>query len=93
MTAALERLRYHVSGAIERGEAQAIAGIPAHEPAPVPPLESHCGSWVIVSKETGAAVLETFSAAVAGKVNRASYDVVTAATWLASLNGKGVQSV
>jgi len=25
----LERLRYHVSGAIERGEAQAIAGIPA----------------------------------------------------------------
>ena len=25
----IERLRYHVSGAIERGEKQAIAGIPA----------------------------------------------------------------
>lgn len=29
MNPAIERLRYHVSGAIERGEAQAIAGIPA----------------------------------------------------------------
>ena len=27
----IERLRYHVSGAIERGEKQAIAGIPAQE--------------------------------------------------------------
>lgn len=57
--------------------------------ATIPALESHCGSWVVVSKESGAAVLETFSAAVAGKVNRAAYDVVTAAQWLASLNGKG----
>ncbi len=32
----LARLRYHVSGAIERGEAQAIAGIPAQEARPDP---------------------------------------------------------
>lgn len=31
MSAIHDRLRYHVTGAIERGEASAIAGIPAVE--------------------------------------------------------------
>jgi hypothetical protein len=55
--------------------------------ATIPALEAHCGSWVIVSRDTGAAVLETFSPAVASKVNLARYRVVTALQWLASLNG------
>lgn len=57
--------------------------------AALPPLEPHCGSWIAVHRATGAAVLETYSPAVAGKINRAAYDVVTAAQWLASLNRKG----
>lgn len=36
MNKAIERLRYHVSGAIDRGEKQAIAGIPAQEARPDP---------------------------------------------------------
>jgi hypothetical protein len=36
MVSPIERLRYHVSGAIERGEKQAIAGIPAQEARPDP---------------------------------------------------------
>ena len=36
MSNPLARLRYHVSGAIERGEKQAIAGIPAQEARPDP---------------------------------------------------------
>lgn len=36
MASPIERLRYHVSGAIERGEKQAIAGIPAQEARPDP---------------------------------------------------------
>lgn len=55
----------------------------------IPPLEPHCGSWVVIHRATGAAVLETYSPAVARKINRAAYDVVTAAQWLASLNWKG----
>lgn len=35
---ALAALRYHVTGAIERGEAQAVAGIP-YVPAPVTPAD------------------------------------------------------
>lgn len=36
MSNPLERLRYHVSGAIARGEGQAIVGIPAIESKPDP---------------------------------------------------------
>lgn len=51
-----------------------------------PELEPHCGSWIVVCRSTGAPVLETFSRSIADKVNRARYDVQTAAQWLASLN-------
>ena len=53
----------------------------------LPPLEPHCGSWIIVSRATGAPVLETWQASIAAKVNRAAYEVFTAAQWLGSLNG------
>ena len=52
----------------------------------IPPLEPHCGSWIAVSRETGAPALETFSAAIAGKVNQSAYALFTAATWLGALN-------
>lgn len=53
---------------------------------PIPPLEPHCGSWIAIRRATGEAVLETFSAALAGRVNRSAYAVFTAAQWLGALN-------
>ncbi len=47
-------------------------------------------SWVIVSRDTEKAVLETFDEAVAAKVNNARYRVVPILEWLQSLNRKGV---
>lgn len=35
MATAMDRLRYHVTGAIERGEAQPIIGMPAKSPGQV----------------------------------------------------------
>jgi hypothetical protein len=46
------------------------------------------GSWVIVSRETGKAVLETFQQSVAQKINAARYEVLTAHQWLVRINGK-----
>lgn len=43
-------------------------------------------SWVVVDRKTGGAVLETFSASVAAKVNRAAYEVVPILEWLQRLN-------
>jgi hypothetical protein len=54
--------------------------------APVPRLERHCGSWIIVSRATGAAVLETFERRTAEAVNQRAYEVLTAAQWLGRLN-------
>lgn len=45
-------------------------------------------SWVIVSRETGNAVWETFSLTLAERVNRDKYDVVPILQWLQSLNKK-----
>jgi hypothetical protein len=45
-------------------------------------------SWVIVSKETGTAVLETFNAKTAAAINRERYNVVPILEWLVSLNQK-----
>ncbi len=53
-----------------------------------PELESHCGSWVAVSRDTGKAVLETFERSVAERINREKYDVLTAAQYLGELNAK-----
>ena len=41
-----------------------------------------CNSWIIVSRETGKAVLETCHATVVDKVNTAKYEVLTAYEWL-----------
>lgn len=46
------------------------------------------GSWIIVSRETGKPVLETFSQAVADHVNRDAYIVMTAHEWLVEFNRK-----
>jgi hypothetical protein len=43
-------------------------------------------SWVVVSKATGRAVLETFSEAVAASVNRNAYDVLPVLEYLVGLN-------
>ncbi len=43
-------------------------------------------SWVIVDRQNGTAVLETFSATLAAAVNRARYDVVPILEYLQELN-------
>lgn len=53
---------------------------------PIPSLPAHCGSWIAVSRANGAAVLETFSAAIAGKVNQSAYALFSAAAWLGAVN-------
>lgn len=53
---------------------------------PIPPLDRFSGSWVAVSRKTGKAVFETFSAAMAAKVNQEHYEVLTAHTYLCRLN-------
>lgn len=52
----------------------------------IPELEPHCGSWVVVSRETGESVLETYSRKTAERVNQAAYEVLTAAQYLVRLN-------
>lgn len=54
----------------------------------IPTLEPHCGSWIVVSRATGLAVLETFSHATASRVNQAAYEVLTALQWLVRINGR-----
>lgn len=44
------------------------------------------GSWIIVDRETGKVVLETFQRSVAQKVNQVRYEVRTAYQHLSSLN-------
>lgn len=43
-------------------------------------------SWIIVSRDTGKPVLETFSRAVADAVNVNKYEVLTALEWLQRFN-------
>lgn len=57
--------------------------------AMVPDLEPHCGSWVIVHRETGEAVMETFNRSTAEKVNQSAFEVVTALQWLDRVNKAG----
>ena len=52
----------------------------------VPLLDHYSGSWVIVNKSTGAAVLETFNKSTAEKINFKKYQVLTAGQYLAGLN-------
>lgn len=52
----------------------------------IPELEHHCGSWIIVDRQTGKAVLETFNRKTAEAVNQDKYKVLTALQYLTSLN-------
>lgn len=45
-----------------------------------------CNSWIITRKRDGKAVMETYSATVAEKVNREAYTVEPAHVYLARLN-------
>ena len=55
----------------------------------IPELEHYCGSWIVVSRETGSQVLETFERRTAEAINQTAYEVLTAAQWLARLNQRG----
>jgi len=52
----------------------------------VPPLEPHCGSWIIIDRATGRAVFETWSWRTAAAVNFDRYEVLTAAQHLGEVN-------
>ncbi len=52
----------------------------------VPELEYGCGSWIIVSKDTGKAVFETFDRHIADRINTQKYTVLTAMQYLGALN-------
>ena len=45
-----------------------------------------CNSWIIVSRETGKPVFETWSQHAAESVNAARYEVLTALEWLQRFN-------
>lgn len=50
-------------------------------------------SWVVVSRETGEAVMETFSKAVAQRINLQEFKVVPIKEYLYSLNRKSQNDV
>lgn len=52
----------------------------------IPELEHHCGSWIIVDRDTDKPVFETFQQTVAEKVNQERYEVLTALQWLTRFN-------
>ena len=54
----------------------------------IPELEPHCGSWTVISRETGKPVLETFSRSIAEKINQKAYEVLTTLQWLVRVNGE-----
>lgn len=51
-----------------------------------PELENNCGSWVIIKRSTGKAVLETFSKKVADAIDTKKYEVLTTLNYLVELN-------
>ncbi len=52
----------------------------------IPELEHHCGSWIVVDRSTGQAVLETFNRQTAEAINQERYEVLTALQYLSGLN-------
>lgn len=54
--------------------------------AAVPDLEPHCGSWIVVSRATGEAVLETYERDTAERINQEAYEVLTAHQYLVRFN-------
>lgn len=51
-------------------------------------LQQDAGSWVVVHKESGEAVLETFSIRTAQAINLEKYDVIPILEYLYALNAK-----
>jgi len=49
-------------------------------------------SWVVIEKASRRVLFETFSACIAGAINRAKYDVIPIAEYLADLN-RSIRSV
>ena len=45
-----------------------------------------CNSWIIVNRETGESVFETYNVKIAAAVNTAKYDVMSAHAYLVDLN-------
>lgn len=52
----------------------------------IPQLEPQCGSWIVVSRDTGRPVLETFCRRTAEAINQQRYEVLTALQWLVRFN-------
>jgi len=72
------------------GDRAYLLNMPTPTPtASVPELEPHCGSWIVVSRDSGTPVFETFTRSVAERVNQTKYEVLTAAQWLGRLNTRG----
>ena len=58
---------------------------------PAPNLEAHCGSWVIVLRETRVPVREIYDRRLADRVadhESGRFEVLTAAQWLAEFNAR-----
>ena len=51
----------------------------------IPELEHHCGSWIVVDRSTGKAVLETFERKTAKAINQKRYEVLTALQYLSRI--------
>lgn len=58
------------------------------EQSPETIMSVSCNSWIAVSRETGAPVLETYSERVALAVNIERYEVLTGLAWLQRLNSQ-----
>ena len=56
----------------------------------IPPLAPHCGSWVVIDRATGKAVLEIFDRKLAERLNFDKYRLETAGQWLPTLS-KGTE--
>jgi hypothetical protein len=54
----------------------------------IPELESHCNSWIVVDRQSGKPVGETYNRKTAEAVNQEKYEVLTALQWLTRFNQK-----
>ena len=51
----------------------------------IPNLEPHRGSWVVVDRASGKAVMETFNRKMAEAINQERYEVMTALEYLSKI--------
>ena len=54
----------------------------------IPPLEPHCGSWVVTRRDTGEAIGEFYTRANVARFDPAKVVVQTAAQYLGALNAR-----